>query len=62
VKISPDEWPQRSTVWSADNARAVIGPLCAAVVSNFCGSGTFCAYTNHMFERLSKVEYQHKSF
>jgi len=33
VKSSPEECPARRTVWSADNARAVTGPLCAATFS-----------------------------
>jgi hypothetical protein len=32
VNISPEEWPHRRTVWSADNARAVMGPLSAAML------------------------------
>lgn len=31
MKISPEEWPTRRTVWSADNASAVTSPLWAAV-------------------------------
>jgi len=27
VKISPEEWPQRRTVWSAERVTAVTGPL-----------------------------------
>jgi hypothetical protein len=30
VNTSPVECPQRRTVWSAEKAKAVTGPLCAA--------------------------------
>ena len=46
VKISPEEWPQRRTVWSAERVRAVTGPLWEAGDISTCfgvkgGGGPF---------------------
>lgn len=50
VKSSPEECPARRTVWSADNARAVTGPLCAATNQYHAQrKTTFCSYADDMF-------------